>query len=900
MATLDEEIYAGATLGVSGAGNTGIVVGRDFVVRETHVHGGAEEFVPYDLDSIPPDEAPRATDELAARLRRDRLLVLAGDCEDKPLVARHVAARVARGAAVPLAVLEWSGGPDLDSLLRGLRRQAAPAVVMLLRAEPRQVDWRPGGLGHEARRLGHHVVATTDLPRAVWRLGAGDQAFWHELAEDDLFDTPRLVSALIDELARVEERLLAGVLVEADVPDLSTVGGVSLRELAGRLRTPGNAAVFVSLLVQRAARGGVDSAAVRQLLAEVTSPRRRVERWFGAADPAQLLALGLSLFEGLPDDQFFAALERWVDHIRAHRDPRQRAFDYGDVAPLEGFFRRVVTDGGGMRFEPRWPGQRRWVFEAAWQSHRRQLLNALAVLTDLAAASPEGRGNDGELYGTAGRRRRLRTAVTEALSDVGLLSAGAVEPALLRLASDDDPDVQEVAASAAARWRRSGRDAQFFALLGRWQRDARIRGLVEALLTGRDEKRNRDSHAQIRSTIALAVGEASGYDPPNQLAPELVALLRQLAADGNGLVRDRFARYTLPRVVGLHLAQLRGPLRELARYVGLTHAIGAALAAASLTLPGEVLATLDEWHQECARTRPAAVDPRRITPRDALAMVVAFAYGELPYDEGGPLTAEAGFARLREVLAGEAHPRVRSAAVIAVGRQARRRFDSVEEELRKLVGLVTADEQDEVVRLLTGVYLDQRRRLPGGDGEVEVDGKRYPIWVDRARPITDVELAMLRWLADAAYPVAQRMAVQAALAFVETLDRAEGGEIARRRDERLRRQAADAAARIAGAPLRFTAEPGWYTGRLVPWLATLSAPHLLPVVRGILPEALAQRSARPATLEYVLGRWEGMRGGDETPEIARYVRGALAWHAGAGWLIGFGGLFLLFVLVAVF
>src|SRR5205085_2873750 len=122
----------------------------------------------------------------------------------------------------------------------------------------------------------------------------------------------------------------------------------------------------------------------------------------------------------------------------------------------------------------------------------------------------------------------------------------------------------------------------------------------------------------------------------------------------NRLVRERFSSYTLPQVVSRHLAQLRELLHRLAPNVALTRAIGAALAYASRTVPDEVAATLNAWHAECAASRPPTFDPRRVTARDARLMVLAYTYGELPYDEGAPLTAEAGFARLKEMLAREA------------------------------------------------------------------------------------------------------------------------------------------------------------------------------------------------------------------------------------------------------
>jgi hypothetical protein len=879
-----------------------VVAGRDLFI-ETHVHTGVAEFVTLELASIPAHAAPRGAAALAGRLRQRSVLVLAGDDEDKPMVARHVAARLARtiaaaGGDAP-ALLEWAGSLELEALLRGLHARDTPAVVLLPSILPQQVDWNLARLYAAARERRHHVLATTDLRRERWHLEPGEEGFWHELTGDELYDSAALVTLLVEELARANGPLPDGLLRQAHEPARSALGGVALGDLAARLRTPANARRFGELLRNRADEegAGVD---VERLVDEATSARGRLMKWFnGELDSAQrVLALGLSFFAGLADDQCFAALERWVKHIRAERDPLQRAFDYADVAALE-FFDRVETENGGARFEARLADQRRLVFEAAWGSHRRQLVGALGVLTGLAAQSAEHRGGDAELYGSAGRRWQVRRSVTETLSDLGVLSPAAVEPALLRLASDGDADVQAVAAAAVARWRGYGRDAQFFALVERWQRDARIGGVVEALLEGRDETRSRGAQAQIRATLAQAVGFAAAYDPPNRLVPALVALLESLARDRNRFVRRRFTEYTLPQVVRLHLVQLRPTLREMARRADLAHPIGVALAFAARTLPDEVAATLEAWHAEASAERPRVADPRRLDERDVLVMAVAYTCGELAYDAGGPPTPAHGFARLREILAREAHPRVRGAAIVAIGRQARTRFAVAEPMLQRLVAEIAPDEVDDVVRLLADVYLAQRREMKGGDDTFEVKGERVPIWIDRPRPLTAVEMALLRWLGDAAHPAAQRIAMLATLAFVEMLDGPESNEVARRREARWREDAADPAARVASVPAWAAVRPGWYAGTFVPWLATRGAPALYPVIRTVLAEALAQRAARPATLGYVLRRWEGMGGGGDTPEVARRLRGAMAWHAGAWVLLLAGGFVFLMLLLTI-
>jgi hypothetical protein len=908
MSTLQAEVQLGQNVSVFGSHNSVTTVGGDLVMAETFVQKveGKEDFFRHSLESISLTAVPEGLPELAAMLTRQSLLVLGGTYEDKPTVARQVGRRLAQ--ADPAAVrplLEWNRSSDFFGLLQALRKEAHPAVVLLTGILPQQVGYDLNRLREAALAGGHLVLATTDLTRAAWKLAPTEQGLWKELHPEGLFSESVLVSVLVERLDEVSHVLPPSTVEEAPDPGLARLGGMTFREIAGRLRTPPTVSVFVQQLVARAARGALDPAAVMDLIGGATSEGERVEKWFHTVLSAdeQLLAISLSFFDGLADDQLFAALEHWVAHIREHRDPRLRPFDYADLDTLQAFFAPVESDSAGLRFESRWPGLRQSIFRAAWRSHRRQLMSARPVLTVLAAESVGGRSDDLELYGSWDRRYQIRRAVAATLTDLGLLSVAAVEPALLQLASDSDVEVQAVAAEAVARWRLYDADEQLFTLLERWQQDARIRAAVEALLAGRDEKENRGPLVHVRATIALALGHAAQFDAPNQLTPKLVALFEQLGDDSNKFVRKRFAEFTLPRVVALHLDQLRGRLRYMARHVALTHPIGASLAHAYRTGPAEVAATLDAWHHECERDRPETFHPGRITHRDALLMVLAFTYGELEYDGDGPLTAEVGFERLKLLLSKERHPKVRTAVVIAITRQAQRRFERVAPELQKLVEEVTPDEREEIVRILTQVYLDQRAELKDGPDEIEVNERRYPVWLDTARPLTAVEVVLLRWMKTPEFPAAQRIAFQASISFARALDEELERQITRMLDARRQRAENDAAALVPCEPAPMAAasgDAGWYTGIFVPWLATLSAPGTREAVRSLIPEALVQNTAHPGSLEFVLGRWEKIEGDRGTADLAARLRGAIGWHGTAWLLLAGGGIFLFVILIVIF
>jgi hypothetical protein len=853
---------------------------------ESHVHVHLDdELSAIDAGSVALESALPIAATLAGQLLDQKLLVLGGDYDDKPTVARQVARMAAEtaGAGGARPILQWRRGSDLHGLRRGLQQQARPAVVLLIGVAPHEVGRSLSAVYLKALERNHLVVATTDQTRASWRLSTAEEGFWRTLDPAALFDESTLAGLLGGGLAGIA--LPAGAFVEGRLFSDSTLAGISLGEIARLVRTPAKVAVFLQQVGAAAAQGELTEPAVRAMASAATSEEGHLARWFhGLSSHAQLLSVGLTLFDGLAEDQCFAALERWVGALRNDRNPAVRAFDYADLDELEDFFAFEPAAEGARKLAGRRPNQRKNLIRVAWGTHRRHLLGALPLLTELATRTEEGNQTDWELFRSDERRRQVRRAIVQTLTDLGTLSRDGVEHALLLLAGDEDPEVQAVAADAMAGWRGDGGEAQLFELLARWQQDARVLGKMEArrkLLGDKDEE---GGYAYVRTTVAMAVGFAAEYDAPNQLTPELVALVEQLAADDNKLVRARFKRYTLMPVVAQHLGQLRSALRGMMGDRDLLWAIGAALAHAYGTVPKEVVSTVEAWHAEGEASRPATFHPGRITERDALVMTLAYTYGEMSYEDGGPIDAELGFRRLQEILTRESHPAIRAAVATAITRQAEKRFTAAEPLLQRLMSDLKAAEREKLVGILTDVYRDQRAALQGGTGRLKIGRRTYPVWLDSGRPLTPVEGAMVRWARNPAYPAAQAVAVRASVRFVRAVDEAEAKHIESVRRRRSEQASLDAAAHVSTAPMQpGVSSPGWYTGTLVPWLATRGAPEYAPIIRGLLPEALAQNATSPVSVQFVLDRWRRLIGDAAPRTIAERLRSAMTWH-GVAWV----------------
>jgi hypothetical protein len=894
-------------LNIVGDGNEVLHVDKVFVGNTYIEQGGkSRAFFEVQLTTLRETTTPDNLDEMAQRARTYGVLLLGGAYDDKPTLARQVAWQLAReryyatdGAEQAQPLLEWTGTSDFAVLLRDLEQQAEPSVLVMPNVLPQDLGYDLSRLRAASVRGTHVVVATTERTLETWSADAGATACWYTLQPEGMFGADALAMALSTGLDEVRARLPPGAL-EVDAQFAATLAGVPLAEIAEALRTPGNVEIFVRQLEAARPDQPLDRARIEALVETAASGRNRVEKWFhGVLGPdEQLLALSLALFDDLYDDQYFAAVERLVKHLREERDPRQRAFDYADLEALNGFMTRVEGEAVGTRYTSRWANQRALLLRTAWRTHRRALLGVLPMLAELAADSAPGRGeDDDELYGSDERREQIREAVGSALTEIGLLSRTAVESALLRLAADDDPWVQSVAARAVARWRESGAHQQLFDTLREWQEDARTTGLFATIVEGLKKERANSPMAYIRATIAVAVAYASGYDPPGRLHAGLVELMETLAEDHNALVRDRFGQFTLPVVLSLHLAQMRPQLWRMMKDPGLVPHIGAALAYAYRTNPDEVLETLNELHRATEK-RPDTFDPGKLTGRDKMLLTVVHTYGGIDYTDGGPIGADQGFRWLQHILGTERHPQLRTAAVIAVSQQARHRFAEVEPQMKTVLGETTAKERDKVVRILTEIYRKQRASLTGGTVRRRVNGLWLWLWADGPRPRTEVEQALLRWMCDAANPAAQQVAVQAFVSFAEAVDRPAETELNRYRTELRERARREAEARISSTHQRVVQEPGWYTGTFVPWLVTLADDRFARVIRGLLPEALVQRAANRESMDFVLAKLEGERG--EPQAVSRHLGAAVVWH-GIAWLLLLGAALLVFyVLVKLF
>ena len=840
--------------------NEGYIAGRDLYLGDQYVVQETLFFEP-DLEDVEPPvwtTTPKAQ-ELARALEKDRLIVLAGqDFDDKTMVARHLAWLLGQKLSGEVRVREWYRSSDPQKIETAFH-ETATTILLLPQVLPHHIGHRLTELSRLLNARRNYTVITTDGTKADWgiRSESPEESLWHEISWETYYGRAFLAETLLTAL-RGRNGRLPDWLPRDLQPGSLLAQGLTLEDVSARLKQPDRIRRFAEWLQTEEASPG----ALLTQLDQLGGDRLAIFRWYQHLERAdQLLALGLVLFDGLPDDQIFAAVEYLVDEAWRRTDPNLPTFDYRDLTRLSAYFHLAEAGEDGARIETTSRQNRNAILQAAWELQRRRLLAVVPAMTRLiqqfspGETAPEeksetkdenappwtaqlaqvvpsidkhplwkrvrrrlkkfkkkpsedadGRrftqGSKRELCSSPRRVAQLQRSVVESLSQVGLLSFEAVEASFLELAVDGSVGVQTVVAKALAAWRGQGHHARLFQVLQDWW-VAGSRTTPPKALEQRKEKGG-DPLAAIRATVVLSIGYALQYDPPNELAPELCSLLEKTIVDTHPTVRQRVLELALPLAAASHPKQLEPLLRErLSQDQEQMSAIAFGIAMAYSIRPVDALRVLDGWRILVRAQDPRPPEDLTITFRELLLSAVALAYGYLRCDPGLPLlTPEQILSELRSLLTAESHPFVRTNVLMATGLLGLHDFELVAPLLMDVISQVALSERGNVVSVFVRAYLKQREHLTGGDGEVESGGRTYQIWTRTSRPLTLIETSLYSWLRDGNHRVARQIAAQTFAAFAATdLERRESTIGGGRERNRLPAPRA-AALRVAEHPRR--------------------------------------------------------------------------------------------------
>lgn len=836
------------------------------------------QFTPLRLEEFSPERwvNPPGALELVDLLIRHRLLIIAGSLQDKVDCARHLA-YLLRSQSQPesggrMQVLERCRGRDPQRIENALAEDNE-TVLLLTDMSPGQLNtYSWAGLRSLLRTQKGYVILTTDHHPKDWGVTEGslEATLWKDLQWDSYYGVELLCDFLSSRLVDADKPLPEGILPEG--PDGAWLAsGLSRVDAVERLRTPERVRSMTDWLLSRQRPSTFKE--LEDQLKQLAGEDQAVRQWFQQFDARhQLLILGLTLLDGLSDNLVFTGLELLVENIWRSSNPALVQYDYGDVIQFGAYFRMIKGDGGEARIESESPERRKQILEIAWDLQRRRLLAALPVLTEMIRASaavvPEdavrtkvASGASGsnlsderaERQAAAGRAfnrspggtKQLHQALVDSFTLIGLLSIEIVEPHFLELAADESRSVQRVAARALAAWREEEHEEELFTRLQSWWAETSRPNDPDSRIA-RLRYRFGDPHSAIRAAVALTVGFAALYDPPNQMASPLLALMGGFLEERNVRVREAVGE-ALRHVVAWHFRQLEPFLRtRVLKSADLVLAVAQGIAEACRLRPEETLAILDNW-RAYARAEKRRGPPGRPSVREHVLAAAALAYGYIDLeDKEGALRPEVVISNLRSLLMEEFDPFVRRYAFYAIQLQAARSFESVIQLLQDLLAQIHLQDRPAVVNVFAGTYLFQRRHMRGGNRRIPVGEALYDVWTDSPRPLTDIEAILYGWLLDSSRPVVQQLAVE----VFDRLGRTDL-EIAERKLPVVRPQVHGAlqATALAGRP-----QPQIYALPVLGRLAVYCVAPRKPQVRSILGPLLAEmitlqktfRAPRPA------------------------------------------------------
>ncbi|MCP4157960.1 MAG: hypothetical protein GY757_60185 [bacterium] len=836
-----------------------VIAGRDIItIYNQHK---AEFFTPgievYDDSNY---TGPKETPVLVKRVLKERFLFLGGSGYEKKSLARHIAGEICKKKEGDSPnVKEWAGSAKPQNFDRHFIKKDERLIFLLPGLAPLNVDYDLEKLYTLARKNEHFLIVTTDLPLEVWKFSKELKCLcWAPKASDTLYEADSLVNILSKELIKAGDALPEVFHGEDFKNSETTLGNITLKDAAVRLKAPESIEKFVVFLTSL--ENSVKKPDVVELIDICQNDRVAVPRWYyGFLKPhEQLIALGLCLFDGLYDDQFFAAMEALVKASWNNREKALLGLDYCDLERLGDYY---TLNGSGLKRVESISGDLRGkILKTVWGSHRRQIASALPVLEEFVKKSTSINLWQRELYGSEERCRRLRDVVSETLCRIGLVNVDFVENSLLSLAAQEDERIQVVVADAMARWRAHGCHEQLFDILQRWQNNPPIRQIVESIM----ENKGISGMFYIKATMAITVGFAAHYDPPNKLNDKLYDLLEQLAKDSdNWFLFIRFAVYTLPQVVRLHLRQLEDLLWRMTRHAWLNEAIGLSLAVAYRENPEDVANILDQWYRKCNADQSNQTNRRVISQpseRDKQMATVVYAYGWINYSEEKKyketISTHSAYQKLMKILRDEASRYVREAAVNAIMRQTDLNFKEVEKHIRPLFEKMHDPEKNRIINALVDIFLKQRQELKDGDGsfEIKIGDKEaeYWVWCRKRRPLTTVEEVSRKWLKDGKNDAAQQIAYRFEAAPKKVaFEKQEEKFISQLKEKQKMPDEDDIEKRT---PVFHNVGFNIVTWFLS-WLVAFKDRTSRRILRGLLPEALKQKKTDDEIFKHVLNKW---------------------------------------------
>ncbi|MGB3467464.1 MAG: hypothetical protein WBA74_19420, partial [Cyclobacteriaceae bacterium] len=491
-----------------------------------------------------------------------------------------------------------------DNILKSFRNSESKVIYILEDIQPQLIKYDISKCHEYSREKANDlfIIISTDRSIGAWNLSEDEAINYAFEVRDPIYNQQKLEEYLIKRLQLEEDKLCFAKQMPLKELMLRAWNDLNPTDLAEKLRTPDNIKLFVDTLARQKEIPSVQ--AILEMVDSIAENNASpVSKWYRQLPAKEkLIALGMALFHGLYEDQFFKMMELATKKFWKHAESSLLALDYTDLEFAYDYFRIEDLDTGVGTIMCRYPNQRLDIIRAAWNSNRRHILAILPVVIDTAYKSVNRKYSDWERFGTLQRQVNMRFVISNLLGEAGLVSTGAVENSLLLLAVQKKETLQKTAARALARWRESDQEDKLFTFLREWFHGNRAENLTHLVFNeddnGEANNINPEPIFYLKSTIVYTLSYAARYDYRNQLHREFVSLLRDSFRQSDRRFRKQVGS-VVPMLIEQNFLQLQNLIKEdLVKHNDMLDYLAGGMARANYYYSAELQNTLDTWAAE--------------------------------------------------------------------------------------------------------------------------------------------------------------------------------------------------------------------------------------------------------------------------------------------------------------
>jgi hypothetical protein len=549
---------------ISGNDNISVQGNQNEIYKiENYFSDNKLAFVSVNLDSYSSENyvAPIFIQDTLKILKNNRILIISGNSNiDKNSLVKHIAYLVKSESPI-LKVKEFRQyeNADIDNISSHIKEEKHPTIFIFNQATPQVLGYDIVRLQQVAKDKTHYIIISTEASKVA--MGVSDSAksvinFWFDLPEKILYETNKL-SKLLDKLLIINNLdILTGTIKKTQ------------ENIDYQLESPIQIEMFINMLTNTVSEN-LKTEDISKLITQIKAESNHISKWFNnLSETNKLIAIGMMLLDGLYEDQFFIIIDSFFNNAWHSRGSQGKFIDYQNLVPLLSFSRFESLGTYDSILKVSSIEKKQALLEYIWKNYKRHIVTSAAILNKLVFNSTNK--NNWLLFGTYDKRSTLRNIVATTLSDLGMVTDGAIINLLIELASSEAIWIRAIAAKAIARWREFDKHENTFKLIDDWIQDSDdiLSGMLDSFRANNKTSSKYKAKHHLESTIVLVLGYASRYDQPDKISPRLIDVLERLLTSRNGIVRESFENITLPMIIANHFQVLnnRGLLFKIATY----------------------------------------------------------------------------------------------------------------------------------------------------------------------------------------------------------------------------------------------------------------------------------------------------------------------------------------------